>query len=65
MKITINQTCLECPEGTLLLDVLERYGAKPPFAVARNGAFVHRHQYAETRLEEEDVIEVVQPVAGG
>lgn len=65
MKITINQTPFECDEGTRLLEMLDEYGAIPPFAVALNGAFVHRHQYAEIFLKDHDVIEVVQPVAGG
>lgn len=65
MNITINQTPFECDEGTRLQEMLDQYGATPPFAVARNGAFVHRHQYAETPLQDHDVIEVVQPVAGG
>jgi sulfur carrier protein len=65
MKITVNQAAYELPEGASLAEALEAFGAQPPFAVAVNLQFVHRHQYAETPLHEGDAVEVVQPVAGG
>lgn len=65
MQITINQKIVELPEAATLAQALEAFGATPPFAVAVNLNFVHRHQYGETRLQPGDRVEVVQPVAGG
>jgi sulfur carrier protein len=65
MQIVINQTSFELPEDATVAEALEAFGAKPPFAVAVNLNFVHRHQYGETRLQAGDRMEVVQPVAGG
>jgi sulfur carrier protein len=65
MQITINQKTFDLPEGATLMQALDAFGARPPFAVALNLNFVHRHQYGETRLQPGDRVEVVQPVAGG
>lgn len=65
MQITINQAPHEVPEGSSVADALASFGAKPPFAVALNLEFVHREQYATTRLNSGDALEIVQPVAGG
>ncbi len=65
MQITINQQPLELPEGATLDEALTAFGARPPFAVAVNLSFVHRQHYANTRLEADDRVEIVQPVAGG
>jgi sulfur carrier protein len=65
MQIIINQKTFELPDGATVAEALEAFGAKPPFAVAVNLNFVHRHQYGETRLQPGDRMEIVQPVAGG
>lgn len=65
MQIIINQKTFELPEDATVAEALDAFGAKPPFAVAVNLNFVHRHQYGETRLQPGDRVEVVQPVAGG
>jgi sulfur carrier protein len=65
IRITINQQAFDLPEDATLAQALEAFGAQPPFAVAVNLQFVHRHLYGETRLNADDEIEVVQPVAGG
>jgi sulfur carrier protein len=65
LPITINQQPFEVPEGATLMQALETFGAKPPFAVAVNLQFIHRHLYEQTPLQPGDRIEVVQPVAGG
>jgi len=65
MQITINQAPFELPEGATVEDALSRFGAKPPFAVALNLEFVHRQRYSETALKAKDILEIVQPVAGG
>lgn len=65
MRITINLVPFELPEGATVAEALTRYGATPPFAVALNREFVHRQAHATTVLEPLDVLEIVQPVAGG
>ncbi len=65
IPITINQKAYDLPDDATLAQALEAFGAKPPFAVAVNLQFVHRHLYGQTRLRAGDEIEVVQPVAGG
>ncbi|BBL73288.1 sulfur carrier protein ThiS [Methylomagnum ishizawai] len=65
IRITINQKPYDLPEDATLAEALARFGAAPPFAVAVNLQFVHRHLYGETRLHAGDAVEVVQPVAGG
>lgn len=65
MLIQINQKFVEVPDSATVLDILKVFDARPPFAVAVNLHFVQRHQYAETRLQAGDEVEIVQPVAGG
>ena len=65
MQITINQAPFELPDGASVEDALVQFGAKPPFAVALNLEFVHRQRYSDTVLKAKDVLEIVQPVAGG
>jgi sulfur carrier protein len=65
MQITINQKPFELPETATLQQALEAFGARPPYAVAINLNFVHRQHYAATRLQPDDRVEIVQPVAGG
>lgn len=65
MQISINQKTFDLPEGATVAKAVEAFGAKPPFAVAVNLNFVHRHQYGELRLQPGDRVEIVQPVAGG
>lgn len=65
MRITINQNPIELPDSATLQQALEVFGARPPYAVAVNLSFVHRQHYAGTRLQADDQVEIVQPVAGG
>lgn len=65
MEILINQKTHTLDQGASLEDALTLFGAAPPFAVALNGVFVHRGDYAKRRLAPGDRLEVVQPVAGG
>ncbi|CAL1241337.1 sulfur carrier protein ThiS [Candidatus Methylocalor cossyra] len=65
MRITINQESFELPEGATLAEAIAAFEAQPPFAVALNRQFVHRHRYGQTTLQPGDRIEIVQPVAGG
>lgn len=65
MMIRINQQLFELPEASTIDGALKAFGAKPPFAVALNGVFVHRAQYPLQTLKDQDLVEIVQPVAGG
>jgi sulfur carrier protein len=52
--------------GESVADLLRRLGvANPRVAVERNKQIVPRAQHAGTRLEEGDVLEVVELVGGG
>ncbi|MHA7166236.1 sulfur carrier protein ThiS, partial [Burkholderia pseudomallei] len=46
MDIQVNQQTFSLPDGATVADALAAYGARPPFAVAVNGAFVARTQHA-------------------
>lgn len=65
MELFINQRVFHLSKDATLLEALAAFGAEPPFAVALNGVFVHRSDYASKALSPLDRIEVVQPVAGG
>ncbi|MCC7304834.1 MAG: sulfur carrier protein ThiS [Alphaproteobacteria bacterium] len=66
MKIIINgrpKTLCGTPD---LANLLESEGYKgKTVAVARNGTFVSREEYAHTNLEDGDAIEIVAPMQGG
>ena len=66
MVLRINDEPREVPAQSRvdgLLALLELSGAA--VAVAVNGRFVPRSQYAEHTLEEGDRVELVAPMAGG
>lgn len=65
MDIQINQQTLTLPDGATVADALAAYGARAPYAVAVNGAFVARVQHGERALAAGDRLDVVHPVAGG
>lgn len=65
MKIYINDTAMELDVSVQLTQVLEEYRAQPPYAVAVNGQFVPRGQYAATHLADGDRIDLVSPRQGG
>lgn len=63
-----NETC-EIQDKLSLKDYLDRQLASnelvEPFAVALNGEFVSRSNYAQTILVEGDTLDIVAPVGGG
>ncbi|KKB62272.1 thiamine biosynthesis protein ThiS [Robbsia andropogonis] len=65
MNIVINQRVFDIAEGAKVVDALQAFGAKPPFAVALNGQFVARNRYTAQALSQNDRLDVVQPVTGG
>lgn len=65
MIIYLNHQAKEVPEAYSLSALLNEINAEPPFAVAINKTFVPKGLYADTVLQPEDHIDVVQPVVGG
>ena len=65
MNITINNAPHPLSDGATVLDALAAIGAKPPFAVAVNTAFVPSAEHAGHLLQDGDSVEVTSPVTGG
>lgn len=66
MKITVNGTVAEVPEGTSVGDLVrQRIDDRRRVAVARNGEVVPRAEWDTTQLAESDAVEVLAAVAGG
>lgn len=66
MKVTVNGEPREISPGTTVADLLREIGTPPErVAVEVNLDVVPRQQYAETRIQEGDTIEVVTFVGGG
>ena len=65
MNITINNAPHTLSEGANVLDALAAIGAKPPFAVAVNTAFVPSAEHSGHLLQDGDSVEVISPVTGG
>lgn len=64
IQVVLNGEYFE--SSSLSLDeLLIQYGAKPPFAIAINGTFVAQSDYATTKLQAGDHIDVVAPIFGG
>lgn len=51
--------------GETLADLVQQQQPAMPFAAAVNTVFVPKTQYAQTRLQENDSIDIVRPVVGG
>jgi len=65
VNVYINGEQRELPKTVTVAWLLEREGLSGKVAVAINGAFVPRRDYAERELGDGDEIEVVAPMAGG
>ena len=65
MNITINNAPQQLQDGATVLDALAAIGAKPPFAVAVNTAYVPSAEHAGHLLQDGDSVEVISPVTGG
>lgn len=65
MKILVNQKEVNVDSTSTLNDVLKLAQMKPPFAVAINMVFVPSNEYATTKVNELDQIEVISPITGG
>jgi sulfur carrier protein len=64
MKLNYNGNIVEV-ETSSVLALLEKQGAKAPYAVAINGQFVPRSQLVTFTLNEGDQIDVMSPIQGG
>ena len=66
MDVLVNGKTASCPEGATLHDLLGQFDLKPETVVVeRNRELVPREQFAKTRLEAGDTLEVLQFVGGG
>ncbi len=64
--ISVNGKALELEADETVEALLERLGFEGRYAlVERNGEPVERRSFAETSLEDGDVLVVARPVAGG
>ena len=64
MTITINGERLTI-KSAKLVEILQNFGAKPPFAVAINGEFIPQSLHVSTTINEGDSIELLSPIQGG
>lgn len=66
IALQINGRRVELDGPTSVLAYLEKLGVSPrAVAVERNGVIVERSAYAESKLDEGDVVEIVRMVGGG
>ena len=64
MKLSINGEPVDTHPQTLA-DVLDEWGATPPFVVALNQTFIPKHQWSQTPVNENDAIDILAPISGG
>ncbi len=66
MEIVLNGETSTVPDETCVGTLVENLGlAAETVVVQRNDDIVPREHFAETRLEEGDVVEIVRLVGGG
>ena len=66
VAVRVNGEEIRLPEGASVASVLEQLKVSTPrVAVERNREIVPKAEYAKTRLEAGDVLEVVEFVGGG
>lgn len=66
MKVTLNGSPREVPEGSSIADLIQDLGMPAQqVAVERNRDLVKRSEHAGTRLEDGDTLEIVSLVGGG
>lgn len=66
MKITLNEQPHTCPDNSRVVDIIQaEYGERAGIAVALNGDVVSRSQWSETRISENDRLDIFHAVAGG
>jgi sulfur carrier protein len=66
MRLTVNGDATEVPEGLTVLGLIQHLGlTEGPVAVERNREVVPRAEHEGTKLDSDDVIEIVHFVGGG
>jgi sulfur carrier protein len=66
IEVMLNGKPCEVPRATSVAGALEHWGYRcEQIAVAINGEFVARGDYAHRLLDERDLVDVVAPVQGG
>jgi thiamine biosynthesis protein ThiS len=66
MNIFLNGAPADYPEGLTIGQLIQRHGLPPETVlVERNGLAVHRREWPEQRLRQDDRIEILQVAAGG
>jgi sulfur carrier protein len=66
MTVTVNGKPMELPPGITIDGLLTHLKIRREFtAVALNREVAQRSQYAETRINDGDKIEIVHPMGGG
>ncbi len=66
MKISVNNETMTVKEKTRLNELIQQLSYETGrFAIAINGTFVPRHQYAQTQLHDDDHVDIVTAVQGG
>ncbi|HYT11231.1 MAG TPA: sulfur carrier protein ThiS [Candidatus Nitrosopolaris sp.] len=64
--LQVNGRRVELAEPTPLLAYLETLGVSPrAVAVEHNGVIIERSAYADAKLDDGDVVEIVRMVGGG
>jgi sulfur carrier protein len=65
MSVLVNGRMHNLPEPTTLAALLVALAPPIPFAVACNGEFIPRANYAGCEIQPGDHIDIVHPAAGG
>lgn len=65
MDILINGQRITIDAALSLPDLLAQQGFQGSFALAINGDFVPKSEYASTPLNEGDALDVLTPISGG
>ena len=65
MSVLVNGRTQDLPEPPTVAELLVALAPPIPFAVARNGEFIPRPNYAGCKLHPDDHIDIVHPAAGG
>jgi sulfur carrier protein len=66
IEVVLNGEARSLPQTTSVADALQLWGYRcEQIAVAINGEFVARAEYANTLLSAKDLVDVVAPMQGG
>ena len=66
MKVKVNGENIEIDKAITLVDLLQKYDLHPDaIAVEINYEIIPRFRFAETKIKENDSIEIVHFVGGG